>query len=75
MFCHQRLMCKKYNEYTHLLLIIVPDTILRALHTLSHLILKFLIYNQMMELRQTGKFWKVTQLLNELGFEPRPRGS
>lgn len=54
MFCHQRLMCKKYNEYTQLLLIIVPDTILRALHTLSHLILKFLKYNQMMKLRQTG---------------------
>lgn len=54
MFCHQRLMCEKYNEYIQLLIITVPDTMLRASHTLSHLIPKSLKYNQMRELRQSG---------------------
>lgn len=41
-------MWKKYNEYTQLLLITVPDIMLRALYILSHLTLK---YNQMRELK------------------------
>lgn len=53
-FVMQKVMRKKYNEYTQLLLIIVTDIMLRALGTLSHLIIKSLKRMQMRELRLSG---------------------